>query len=81
MSQLIHSTMYLLMVKYLRALGQKGSHNKSGLAENDRKEDRVDPVTVLLHDKRQVAVKVQDVIEKIRIKCFHCQRLLPFAKN
>lgn len=38
-------------------------------------------MTVLLHDERQVAVEVQDVIEKIRIKVLPLSEVTSFRKK
>ena len=61
--------------KEQRVSGQKGRHHQAGLAEDDDKEDDVDPGAVIRHQFEQVGVNVQDEVHK-RGKQFHDRPLV-----
>lgn len=43
---------------------QKGHDDEPGLDEDDRKQQQVDPGAVVLHERDQMAVDVQDEIDQ-----------------
>jgi hypothetical protein len=47
-----------------RIAGQKRGHHETGLAEDDREKNDVDPLPVLLHQHRQVLVEMQDDVDE-----------------
>ena len=50
--------------------GQKGRYHKAGFAENDDKENGIDPDAVICHQLEQVGVNMQNEIHKMG-KQFH----------